>query len=144
MPGSGRCRWKVEVTGIREERPRLVDPPGFHQRGHRLDDGRPVEAIGGPARVGQGPSGLAERRARVSVPGGSDAAIRSRSHLASAGLAPPVETATVTRPSRWTAGSRMVPGASGPAPLTSTPADMASATTVASTAGTPVAVTTSS
>ena len=80
----------------------------------------------------------------MSVPGGSEAAIRSRSHRASAGLAPPVETATVTRPSRWTAGIWTVPGASRSALLTSTPAERASATTVASTAGTPVAVTTRS
>jgi len=58
----------------------------------------------------------------VATPGGIDAAARSRSHRASAGLAPPVETATVTGPSRWTAGSWMVPGLARSALLTSTPA----------------------
>ena len=98
--------------------------------------GRPVDRSVGrrrPTDAGPGPRRAA--RPRWPVRRGGSAAIRSRSHRARAGLAPPVETATVTGPSRWTAGSCTVPGVSPSALLTSTPAAAASATTCASTAG---------
>ncbi len=63
--------------------------------------------------------------------------------MARAGLAPPVETATLTGPSRWTDGRWNVHRPGSSALLTQTAAAVASAATVPSTAAIPVAVTTS-
>jgi hypothetical protein len=68
--------------------------------------------------------------------------IRDRTHRARAGLVPPVDTATVTGPWRRTEGSPTVPGVIWSAVATRVPAAVASATTAASTAGSPVAVST--
>ena len=68
--------------------------------------------------------------------------MRRRSHAASAGLAPPVETDTDTVPSRWTDGRKKVQWSASSALFTQMPADSASAAALRSTAGIPVAVTT--
>ncbi len=79
----------------------------------------------------------------MSSPGPNCAATRSRNQTASAGLAPPLDTATVTRPWRWTAGNTAVQRSGSSALFTHTPAARASAETSPSTSGSPVAVTTS-
>ena len=85
----------------------------------------------------------ASSEASSPISGPSTPATRSRTHDASAGLLPPVETATATGPWRVTAGSTKLQRPGSSATLTHTPAASASSWTAPSTAGSPVAVTTS-
>ena len=107
---ASRCR--VAGTGPGSPARASSIRPASTSGHHEVGDGRlPVDRVGGPAGRSDGrpgPRRAARRRRRA--PGGRDPAIRSRSHRASAGLAPPVETATITGPSRWTAGSCTEPG----------------------------------
>ena len=101
-----------------------------------------TESLGRPARRRRSRASPSNapgrpRRRRTLRPDGRAATRRS------AGLSPPVETATVTGPSRCTAGRMKEEWARSSALLTQTPAASASSWTAPSTSGRPVAVTTS-
>ena len=118
---------------------------GLHERGQRTFEQSPSSP---PSHWETRPRGGAREPRRAAAPGRRDpppnpSAMRSRSHEASAGLSPPVETDTVTAPSRWTAGRMKEQWAGSSALFSQMPAASASAYTAPSTSGIPVAVTTS-
>ena len=118
--GGGRSGSGTSRPQARQQRgPGLLDATGFDQRTHLLvEQGRPRHRVGGPPRLLDAlVRASSSSPARMSTPAGTAAARRSRTHRARAGLAPPVETATVSGPRPVDGGELHGPGrgAIGPA-----------------------------
>ena len=109
-----------------------------------VEQGRPVHgARRPPGRPQLGPAALEQSGQGAQVGPEHRADPPRGATPPSAGLAPPVDTETVTGPWRWTEGRKKVQCSASSALLTQMPADSASAAARRSTSGTPVAVITS-